>query len=155
MFDMQQPTAFLGQIHKDECMSKKLGSWMILMGALVAVLGLCVLPAALRGGADKSLLPAGFAIFSVGILLVAGGLYSKSLALQGPGSAAVAEAPSKVRAGCDRCHTELPAVQCKVHQVHLCDTCLESHYDFRSCVYVPTTRRINAKAVKSMAARSR
>jgi hypothetical protein len=137
-------------------MSKKLGGWMILLGALVAFLGLCVLPAALRG-ADKSLLPVGMAFFSMGILIVAGGFYSKALALgaESSGSAKRPESAAKTRGGCDICHTESPAVQCKVHQLHLCDNCLQAHYDFRSCVYVPSTRRTSGKPGKTMAAKSR
>jgi hypothetical protein len=34
-----------------------------------------------------------------------------------------------------------------VHQLHLCADCLGKHYDFRSCAYVPSTRRgVTAKA---------
>jgi hypothetical protein len=28
-----------------------------------------------------------------------------------------------------------------VHEIHLCGNCLGDHYDFRSCAYVPSTRR--------------
>jgi hypothetical protein len=153
MFELRQPTVSQGKNSEGRNMSKKLGSWLILLGALVALLGLCVLPAALRNGSDKSLLPVGMAVFSMGILLVAGGTYSKALGLQSDSSPRTTESSPKSRGGCDRCHTETPAVQCKVHQMHLCDTCLESHYDFRSCVYVPSTRRIAGRAVKVLAAK--
>jgi hypothetical protein len=53
------------------------------------------------------------------------------------------------RGGCDLCGTEAPVVNCRVHQMHLCGECLGQHYDFRSCVYVPSTRR--QMAIKGMA----
>ncbi|HEY7617101.1 MAG TPA: hypothetical protein VH744_09880, partial [Terriglobales bacterium] len=59
------------------------------------------------------------------------------------------------RGACDLCKVEMPVVHCKVHQVHLCGHCLGEHYNFRSCVYVPSTRKTLSKAAKSMAARAR
>jgi hypothetical protein len=92
-------------------------------------------------------------IFALGALTVAGGIYFKAQNLKSDSSPKAPE-PEK-RGGCDRCHAEPPAIQCKVHQLHLCDTCLASHYDFRSCVYVPSTRRNVIKTGKTMVAKVR
>jgi len=40
----------------------------------------------------------------------------------------------------------MPVIHCKVHQVHMCAECLGQHYDFRTCSYVPSTRRPATKA---------
>jgi len=137
-------------------MQSKTGNWMMALGALIAVIGLIVIPAGLgQDTADGNLVGVGAAIFSLGALLAAMGLYFKSKATQSteqkPLEAPVSNRP--IRGGCDRCQADAPVIQCKVHQQHLCGTCLADHYDFRSCVYAPSTRR--GTAVKSMTARAR
>jgi hypothetical protein len=137
-------------------MQSKTGNWMMALGSIIALVGLVVMPAGLgQDNPDKNLIGVGAAIFSMGLFAAALGLYIKSKALQSPGQkTSEASAPNRpLRGGCDRCHAEAPVIQCKVHQQHLCGTCLAEHYDFRSCAYAPSTRR-NA-AVKSMAARAR
>ena len=133
------------------------GSWMIAVGALVMFLGLCLLPAALQHP-EGNLLGLGACVFGMGALIVAGGIYLHARALQtGNGSGPAAEqAPGparRVRGGCDLCQAEAAVIQCKVHELHLCGACLARHYDFRSCAYVPTTRRPANKG-KAMATRA-
>ena len=135
-------------------MSSKLGGWLVLLGSVVAIGGLLVLPAAARGAADRNLLGVGMSIFAMGALSIAIGVYLKAQDLQA-GPKPVKPEETEKKGGCDRCHAEPPAIQCKVHQVHLCDSCLASHYDFRSCVYVPSTRRVTLKPGKTMAAKAR
>jgi hypothetical protein len=135
-------------------MSSKLGGWLVLLGGVIALGGLIALPAAMRGGADRNLLGVGMSIFAMGTLTMAAGTYLKAQDLQAstrPGKPVETEK----KGGCDRCHAEPPAIQCKVHQLHLCDTCLASHYDFRSCVYVPSTRRTTIKPGRAMVAKVR
>jgi hypothetical protein len=135
-------------------MSSKLGGWLVLLGGVIALVGLIILPAATRNGSDRNLLGVGMSVFAMGALTIAVGVYAKAKDLQEsakPGKAVEVEK----KGGCDRCHAEAPAIQCKVHQQHLCDTCLAAHYDFRSCVYVPSTRRNTIKSAKTMAARAR
>jgi len=137
-------------------MQSKTGNWMLAIGAVVVVIGLSVMPAGLgQNSPDKNLVGVGAAIFAMGVLFAAMGVYFKSKALQssGPKTAENATNNRPVRGGCDRCQADAPVIQCKVHQQHLCGVCLAEHYDFRSCVYAPSTRR--AAAVKSMAARAR
>ena len=137
-------------------MQSKTGNLMMALGAIIAVIGLVVIPAGLGGdSADRNLLGVGATIFSLGAFVGAMGLYIKAKALQSNGQkvSEISAGKQPIRGGCDRCQTEMPVIQCKVHQQHLCGTCLAEHYDFRSCVYAPTNRRGNA--AKSMAARAR
>ena len=137
-------------------MQSKTGNWMMAIGAAIVFLGLCILPAGLGENGDKNLLGAGAAVLSLGILAIASGIYLKAYALQSkPDNKSVegnARSGRPIRGGCDHCQETAPVIQCKVHQQHLCGTCLAEHYDFRSCVYAPSTRR--AGTVRSMAART-
>jgi len=136
-------------------MSSTTGTWMIAVGALAAVIGLIMLPAALGEHPDTSLLVLGACCVSLGSMVAASGVYFKARALQGKGgSAAPGESKNtvrRVRGGCDVCHGDLPVIHCKVHQVHLCADCLGQHYDFRTCAYVPSNRRNGTKTSKSLA----
>ena len=136
-------------------MSSQTGNWMIGAGVLGGVIGILMLPAALGEHPDTSLLVLGACGVSLGSMVAAAGVYLKARALStaGPGGASAESKNSRrrVRGGCDVCHGDLPVIHCKVHQVHLCPDCLGQHYDFRTCSYVPSTRRPSAKNGKSMA----
>ncbi len=124
-------------------MATKTGTWLIAIGAFIAFVGLCFLPAAFGPQADKNMLAAGAVVLSMGMLLMAAGLYVKARALEAgaePASAASSGKRSR-KTSCDHCGQEEPVIQCRVHQLHLCVGCLGTHYDFRSCAYVPSTRR--------------
>jgi hypothetical protein len=134
-------------------MSSRIGSWIIGLGGIVLFAGLCVLPSAFGQTPDPTLLPVGACLFSLGAVAIAAGIYMKARALQAsnPG---VAQAPSiarKTRSGCDLCGVESPAVLCTIHQLHLCGTCLDQHYDVRSCIYVPTPRKALNKPAQAKA----
>jgi hypothetical protein len=137
-------------------MQSRTGNWMIAIGAIVAVIGLSVMPAGFgQNSPDRNLLGLGATIFSMGTVFIAMGIYLKALSLKTPSGqkSAVPSNPGRpIRGACDRCQIEMPVIQCKVHQQHLCGKCLSEHYDFRACVYAPSTRRLTAKA---MAARAR
>ena len=129
-------------------MATKTGTWLIAVGCCIAFLGLCALPAAFGSNPDKSLLlGTSMTILSTGMMLIAGGLYIKART-HGENAAGDIASPTKrsKKANCDRCGKNEPVIQCRVHQLHLCGDCLSEHYDFRSCAYVPSTRRSNAKA---------
>jgi hypothetical protein len=128
---------------------------MIAAGALAGLCGACVLPAAFGEHRDVTLLGLGMCFLSLGALSAAAGIYWKARLLRSniPASAVEGEAKSRrVRGGCQLCGTETPVIQCRVHQLQLCPTCLAAHYDFRSCAYVPTTRKAN-KSAKGVAAK--
>jgi hypothetical protein len=101
----------------------------------------------------------GAALLGTGALAGAAGIYLKALVL---GSKALLNAPAPEaanlnrhpRGACDLCRKETPVVHCKVHQFHLCASCLAEHYDFRACVYVPSTRRVESKGGRNMSAKA-
>jgi hypothetical protein len=141
-------------------MSSKTANWIIAAGAVLMFIGLCFLPAALSEHPDPDLLEFGACQFSLGALVIAAGIYAKARALQisiasGEPRKESANSNQRVRGGCDLCGTEAPVVQCKVHQLHLCGSCLAQHYDVRSCAYVPTTRTTANKTGRNAAAHAR
>jgi hypothetical protein len=140
-------------------MTSKAGGWMIAAGVVVAFLGLCFLPAALGDRSDSGLLAAGASLFSLGTLGMSTGVYLRAQSPQSKaGSGKAPKAPEntgrRMRGTCDLCREEAPVIHCKVHQLHLCGACLAKHYDFRSCVYVPSTRRVEGKSGKSLATKA-
>src|SRR6266576_1857575 len=133
-------------------MATKSGSWMMAVGAFIAFIGLCCLPAAFGSDSDRTMLGAASVMISTGMLLIASGFYVKARALGTVAAPVTASANGKRprKSACDRCAVQEPVIQCRVHQLHLCADCLSKHYDFRSCAYVPSTRR--GASVKSAAA---
>ena len=132
--------------------------WVIIAGCVLMMLGACFIPAAFGEHSDPSLLAAGASVFAFGTLVVAGGIYLKAVALQSaataPGSAHKAQ-PKRARGGCDLCGTDVPVIHCRVHQIHICGNCVAGHYDFRTCAYVPSTRRtMPARAAARFAAKA-
>jgi hypothetical protein len=129
----------------------KASGWAIVGGCFLMVVGLCFLPAAFGEHPDASILGLGICLFAFGALIAATGTYLKARALQsGTSPAAVPKPqPKRIRGGCDLCGSETPVIHCRVHDVHVCGNCLADHYDFRSCAYVPSTRRTaTAKAAR-------
>ena len=96
------------------------------------------------------------ALFGAGALMIAGGIYLKALVL---GTPAISNAPTsgsasnrKPRGGCDLCRNDIPTIHCRVHELHLCSTCMAEHYDARSCAYVPSTRGRSTQKVRARGA---
>jgi hypothetical protein len=135
-------------------MGQKASGWAIAVGCFLMLSGLCFLPAALGAHPDEDILGGGICLFAMGALVAASGVYLKARALQAGATASPSKAESKrVRGGCDLCGTDSPVINCRVHQLHLCGNCLGAHYDFRSCVYVPSTRRTSPNKGQAKAAR--
>lgn len=131
-------------------MGRKLSLALIIFGALSMLGGLTFLAASLSQRQDESVSGFGLLTFSLGSLICATGMYLKARTAQAAVPANANSKPQpKARGGCDLCGVEVPAVLCRVHQVHLCPNCLAKHYDTRSCVYVPSTRRAQAKAARA------
>lgn len=135
----------------------KISTGLIWLGSLSAFLSLCVLPAALEKNADGAVMALTGSLFSVGAMTIALGLYVKTRFLQAqqPQRSAPVEKENSQqrRGGCNLCGTETPVIQCKVHQLELCGSCLTRHYDYRSCSYIP--REEGYSSSRTMAARSR
>lgn len=124
-------------------MATKSSTWMMAVGAFIAFIGLCFLPAAFGPDSDRTMLGAGAVVIATGMLLMAAGFYVKARTLGTVAAPAIPPANAKKnrKSICDRCGQDEPVIQCRVHQLHLCADCLSNHYDFRSCAYVPSTRR--------------
>ena len=123
-------------------MATKTGNWIMAAGALIIFAGLCFLPAAFGPDPDRTMLGGGFVVISIGLLSIAMGFYLKARVLGTASANPPATAKrNRSKAICDQCAQEEPVIQCRVHQLHLCANCLSEHYDFRSCAYVPSTRR--------------
>jgi hypothetical protein len=138
-------------------MTSRAGNWIIALGALAAFGGVCTLPAAFGEHRDAALLGLGACLLSLGAFLAASGIYWKARALQSQAASGTVNGESKpagrrVRGGCELCASEAPVIQCRVHQLQLCPTCLAEHYDARSCAYVPPRKPAN-KGGRSMAAK--
>jgi hypothetical protein len=139
-------------------MSTKAGTAIVVAGGVIAFLGLCFLPGAFGEQHDATLLAAGGSLFAFGTMLASSGLYLKARLLRSELEAKESSSHStkvdrRLRSGCDHCHAGNPAVLCKVHGMHLCSDCLSTHYDFRSCVYAPSPRRVTASG-RAMAAKA-
>jgi hypothetical protein len=136
-------------------MSSATGNWLIGIGAVLAFLGIVMLPAALGEHTDTSLLALAACGVSVGSMIAASGVFLKSRRIESgaapAGSGEARNSARRRRGGCDVCHADLPVIHCTVHQVHLCSDCLGQHYTSRSCTYVPSNRRTTSKSGKSMA----
>src|SRR4029077_14565556 len=109
-------------------MSSKMGNGLIAVGALGACVGLIMLPAALGEHPDTNLLILGACCVSLGSLMAAAGIFFKARPAQPAARRSASEeakqSNGRVRGGCDICHGDLPAIHCKVHQVHMCTECL-------------------------------
>ena len=79
-------------------MSSTTGTLMIAVGALGAVVGIIMLPAALGEHADTSLLVLGACCVSLGSMIAASGIYLKARALQASGGSAAPRSPRTPRA---------------------------------------------------------
>lgn len=134
----------------------KASGWLIVVGCLLMLIGLTFLPAALGQHPDEGILGLGICMFALGALIAAGGIYLKARAAHSNAPAANASnaQPKRVRGGCDLCGSETPVIHCRVHDVHMCGTCLANHYDFRSCAYVPSTRRTAGQKPSRFAAKA-
>jgi hypothetical protein len=126
-------------------MTLKISTWLMACGCFIAFVGLCFIPAAFGPDPERTMLGAGAMIIATGLLFMAGGVYAKALGL-GTDTDSGTASKRKGKANCDQCGEDEPVIQCRVHQVHLCGDCLAGHYDFRSCAYVPSTRRGTAKS---------
>src|SRR6266571_9120689 len=106
---------------------------------------------------DSSVLALAACVFSFGALIIASGMYVKARGLQSAAASAPESKNSarRVRGGCELCGSDTPVIQCKVHQLHLCPACLAQHYDFRSCAYVPSTRRTTGKTTGKTAGKQK
>ena len=126
-------------------LNDKILKTIIALGGLIAFAGLLALPSALSGNKDPELLGTGLAFFGMGAVLFAMGFYFQARALRSQINAdpnlVAALQGSKRKGTCDSCKAASPVIQCTMHRVNLCTSCLVQHYDSRGCVYVPAVRK--------------
>jgi hypothetical protein len=134
-------------------MGQKFGSFALVSGCSLMLIGLALVPAALAQHEDETILGGAICAFAFGAFAAAAGFYLKARMLNGTAPRGVAT-PQKQRGGCEVCKSEAPVIHCRVHNLHMCGNCLPRHYDFRSCVYVPSTRRSNPLKPAARAARA-
>jgi hypothetical protein len=138
----------------DKDMPSRTSNWIIALGGTVAFLGLCCLAASVGDRTESNLLGLGATFFGMGALIWSSGIYLKARILQNQATGQSKETSARrpLHGGCDLCKVEVPVILCRVHQFHLCAHCMAEHYDFRSCVYVPSVRRAMSRSAKSAAA---
>jgi hypothetical protein len=135
----------------------KICKTLIVVGLLMALAGLVAVPGALNGNNhDQELLSTGLALFGMGALISALGLYFLTRSLRArinadPNLLAALSNGNKRKGTCDSCKSAAPVILCTMHRVTLCGTCLVQHYEARGCVYVPALRK-TSKTGRSAAA---
>ena len=136
-------------LETEKVMLLKFGNWLIGIGCLFAVVGLCFLPAAFGPHPDPSLLSGGAMLFSLGMVFSSGGFYVKARCWRDETTPARSRAPEKHarRILCTLCGKNEVLIHCRVHRLQLCSACIGQHYDFRTCVYVPTTGHAPSRAM--------
>ncbi len=128
---------------------QKLSLGLIVVGVLIMLLGAAMLIGAYGAKTqDPAALSGGGSTFSVGVLMISAGLYTKSRATGAPAAAAEAaktEQPGGKTRKCAVCGTAASVVRCTIHPVTLCAGCLAKH-DTVDCYYLPASRRSQSMA---------
>ena len=113
-----------------------------LLGAVLVVAGIVCLIAGIGQGSSEVLVAVGSAMFSLGVLVAAGGIYIQARKLQQEYQPQESKT-KKTDKLCNSCNRESALVFCRVHVLRLCPECMNQHDD-KSCSYVPATRAIAA-----------
>jgi hypothetical protein len=126
-------------------LTDKILKTLIAVGVLICFAALLTLPTALSGNKDQELLGSALAFFGIGTLTISLSLYLQSRSLRSrinsdPNLVAALQG-TKRKGTCDNCKSATPVIQCTMHRVTLCASCLVQHYDSRGCVYVPAVRK--------------
>ncbi len=111
----------------------------IALGAVIAAIGAICFLALLGKGQPEAIRAIGSACFSVGVLIMAAGVYLQARHLQGQSQPAASK-PKKTERLCSSCNREPALVFCRVHVLRLCLACFEAHDDGSNCSYVPAKR---------------
>ena len=111
----------------------------LVIGSLLALAGaVCFL--ALFGQSQPDAIRAlGSAMFSLGVLIIAAGVYLQARRIQAQHEIPVVKTKKTERL-CSLCNREPSLVFCRVHVLRLCVNCLEKHDDGTNCSYVPARR---------------
>ena len=113
-----------------------------LLGALLVIAGIVCLISGIAQENSEVLIAMGSALFSLGVLVAAAGIYLQARKLQQKYQP-VETKIKKTDKLCSSCNREPALVFCRVHVLRLCPECMEQHDD-KNCSYVPATRAIAA-----------
>jgi hypothetical protein len=114
----------------------------LVIGSVLATAGI-VCFFALTGQIDAETIRAvGSVLFSIGVLIISGGLYIEARRIQMRYEAPKLAKPKdkKTERLCSSCNRDPSVVFCRVHVVRLCPACFEKHDDGKNCSYVPARR---------------
>lgn len=128
-------------------MPSKMSKIMIGFGAALLLVGLAFVPAGFGPDGDPSVMAGGMGIFSFGSLLIGLGFYLNAREVHAAIKAEKTSAVSKTGA-CEACEENPQVILCTTHAAGLCAACLHTHFDPRSCVFTPASRRL-AKAASA------
>lgn len=111
----------------------------LVIGSLLAIAGIVCFFALFGQTQSDAIRAIGSALFSVGVLIIAAGVYLQARRIQAQHEI-VAIKSKKTERLCSQCNREPSLVFCRVHVLRLCVNCFEKHDDGTNCSYVPARR---------------
>lgn len=111
----------------------------LVIGSLLAVAGVIFFLALFGHGQTDEIRAIGSALFSIGVLIIAAGVYLQARRIQAQHEAPLVKTKKTERL-CSLCNREPSLVFCRVHILRLCVNCFDKHDDGTNCSYVPARR---------------
>lgn len=111
----------------------------LVIGSLLALAGAVCFLALFGQNQPDAIRALGSAMFSLGVLIIAAGVYLQARRIQAQHEIPVVKTKKTERL-CSLCNREPSLVFCRVHVLRLCVNCLEKHDDGTNCSYVPARR---------------
>lgn len=111
----------------------------LVIGSLLAIAGLVCFFALSGQSQSEAIRAIGSALFSLGVLIAAAGVYLQARRIQAQ-YVTPAIKTKKTERLCSQCNREPSLVFCRVHVLRLCLNCFEKHDDGANCSYVPARR---------------
>ena len=111
----------------------------LVIGSLLAVAGVIFFLALFGHGQTDEIRAIGSALFSIGVLIIAAGVYLQARRIQAQHETPLVKTKKTERL-CSLCNREPSLVFCRVHILRLCVNCFDKHDDGTNCSYVPARR---------------
>ena len=111
----------------------------LVIGSLLAVAGAVCFLALFGQSQTDEIRTIGSAMFSLGVLIVAAGVYLQARRIQSQYQTPLVKTKKTERL-CSQCNREPAMVFCRVHVLRLCVNCFDKHDDGANCSYVPARR---------------
>lgn len=110
------------------------------IGSILAAIGIvCYVSTIGQPSHSEPIVATASTFFSMGILVIAAGLYWQGRRLQGEHQQQTIQVKKTDRL-CSVCNRESAQVFCRVHVLRLCPNCIDKHDDGKNCLYVPARR---------------